>query len=194
MTRTKEFDRDVALSGAIEVFSEHGFEGTSCEALVHAMGIGRQSLYNTFGDKRKLYVAALERYTSDSISEQFQDLRSKRSAMKGIEAHLRGAVERATSTQSPKCLGISAICEFGRSDSEISAISDAAGHRLLSLLERCLSEAKAAGEIAQDVAISDAANFIVATLVGIKIAARAGASPEALKGIARMALRSLQKA
>jgi AcrR family transcriptional regulator len=194
MARAKEFDRDAALSEAIRVFAEHGFEGTSTEELVRAMGIGRQSLYDTFGDKRQLYVAALEQYTSDSISEQFQDLKSKRSAIKGIEALLRGAVERAASMPSPSCLGVAAICEFGRSDPEISTVSDAAGHRVRSLLEQCLSKAKEDGEIAQEVDVREAAAFILAALVGIKVAARARAPLESLRGIARMTLRGLRKA
>jgi len=37
--RSKDFVRDVALSRAIAVFSQHGFEGTSTEALLEAMAI-----------------------------------------------------------------------------------------------------------------------------------------------------------
>ena len=51
MARPREFDTDSALDGAIAVFREHGFEGTSAQMLVDAMGIGRQSLYTAFGDK-----------------------------------------------------------------------------------------------------------------------------------------------
>ena len=62
MARIKEFDRDKALDAAVGVFREHGFEGTSTEMLVRAMKIGRQSLYDTFGDKWRLYRTAVRRY------------------------------------------------------------------------------------------------------------------------------------
>jgi AcrR family transcriptional regulator len=52
MARHKEFDRDLALGAAINVFSEHGYEGTSTDQLLTAMKISRQSMYDTFGDKR----------------------------------------------------------------------------------------------------------------------------------------------
>jgi AcrR family transcriptional regulator len=42
----------MALKAAIRVFSDHGYKGTSTDALLEAMGISRQSMYDTFGDKR----------------------------------------------------------------------------------------------------------------------------------------------
>ena len=62
MARRKEFDRDEALHKAMEVFWSRGYEATSVGDLVEHMGINRQSLYDTFGDKHSLYLAALDRY------------------------------------------------------------------------------------------------------------------------------------
>jgi AcrR family transcriptional regulator len=191
MARPKEFDRETALQEAIGVFSDHGYEGTSTDALLQIMGISRQSMYDTFGDKWRLYLEALQRYTADSISDQLRVLNAAPSAIKGLEAHLKHAVDRAIADPSPRCLGISAICEFGRSDPEVKMVTDTAGRTLLSALERRISEAKMDGEVPEDVPVTEAASFIQATLAGIKVAARGGASPEILRGIARMALRSL---
>jgi len=192
VARPKEFERDTALQEAIRVFSDHGYEGTSTDALLRIMGISRQSMYDTFGDKWRLYLESLQRYTADSISDQLRVLNSAPSAMKGLEAHLKHAVGRAIADPSPTCLGLSAICEFGRSDPEVKMLTDTAGRTLLSALERSISEAKTDGDVAKDVDVIEAASFVEATLAGIKIAARAGASPETLRGIARMALRSLR--
>jgi TetR/AcrR family transcriptional repressor of nem operon len=62
MPRHLEFDRDQALDRAIDVFWEKGYEATSIDDLQHRMGIARASLYNTFGDKKALFLKALERY------------------------------------------------------------------------------------------------------------------------------------
>lgn len=62
MSRTKEFDPDVVLDRAMELFWERGFEATSMALLTERLGIGRASLYATFGDKHQLYLAALRRY------------------------------------------------------------------------------------------------------------------------------------
>jgi TetR/AcrR family transcriptional regulator, transcriptional repressor for nem operon len=191
MARPKEFEREDALKKAVGIFSDHGYEGTSTEALIGAMGVSRQSLYDTFGDKWHLYLECLQRYTADSIGEQLRALNSASSPLKGIEAHLNHAVAAALAEPVPKCLGISAICEFGRSNPEVAMVGEMASRMMVSALDRRINEAKAAGEVPKDVTSADASAFIMATLTGIKVAARAGASAERLKGIARMALRSL---
>src|ERR1700730_2144482 len=62
MARQKEFDRDEVLHKAMEVFWSRGYEASSIQDLVKRMGINRQSLYDTFGDKHTLYLQALDRY------------------------------------------------------------------------------------------------------------------------------------
>lgn len=59
--RPRAFDRDTALSAAGQRFRTHGYAGTSLDDLSDATGINRPSLYAAFGDKRALYLAALER-------------------------------------------------------------------------------------------------------------------------------------
>jgi hypothetical protein len=102
------------------------------------------------------------------------------------------AVSQAIADKKPKCLGISAICEFGRSEPDITMIYDTASKTLLSAIERRISEARSSGEIDREVNAQVAAQFMMATLTGIKVAARAGARPDSLRGIARMAMRALK--
>ncbi|MFC0403219.1 TetR/AcrR family transcriptional regulator [Paraburkholderia rhizosphaerae] len=187
MARPREFDRDEALAQAIEAFSERGYAGTSTEDLLKAMNLSRQSLYNAFGDKRGLYLEALRAYVADSVSEHLQILNRATSARKGIEQMLSEFVVRPART----CLGTQAICEFGRSDPDITTLSETAAHTLRAALERCVAQAKADGEVSQDIDARAAAHFLGATLSGIKIAARAGAPKDVLRDIAVMALRSL---
>src|SRR5258706_3557867 len=114
MARTKDFVRDVALSRAIAVFSQHGFEGTSTEALLGAMDIRRQSLYDTFGDKWKLYLEALQRYSSDSIGAQLVALEGAATGEAGPQPPLMHALARSRQDPQPGRLGGSANRELGR--------------------------------------------------------------------------------
>jgi TetR/AcrR family transcriptional regulator, transcriptional repressor for nem operon len=192
MARPKEFERDTALDGAISIFCDHGYEGTSTDILLDKMGISRQSLYDTFGDKRNLFLEALQRYVEGSVDSQIATLNSPASPIKGVKAVLLAMASKAAIAGAPGCMGIGATCEFGRSDVEVSALIDASGKRLLSALERRLNEASSKGEIGKDVEPRAAAQFVRATVTGMKVAARGGASADTLHNIARMALRSLK--
>jgi AcrR family transcriptional regulator len=82
--RPRSFDRDHALEQAMEVFWKKGFEGASISDLTEAMGINPPSLYAAFGDKEKLFLESIERYTS----------RRGESCPYCDEATARGAVEK----------------------------------------------------------------------------------------------------
>ena len=74
MARPREFDRDDALDRAIEVFWTRGYDRTSVQDLVDAMGIQRGSLYGTFGDKQSLFLEALDRYEERFYARMVQAL------------------------------------------------------------------------------------------------------------------------
>ncbi|HBR1235571.1 MULTISPECIES: TetR/AcrR family transcriptional regulator [Klebsiella] len=187
MARHKEFDRDTALDSAISIFREHGFEGTSTGMLVKAMGIGRQSLYDTFGDKWQLYQSALQRYSVAETMEHTDALKKGPRAIDGIRAVLDRVVESAGDA----CLGVNSICEFGRSKPELVKIQDTAAHVLRIRLSQAIEEARLEGNVSDDVNPDEAASFLIASIAGIRIAARGGSSREQLQSLGRMALRAI---
>jgi TetR/AcrR family transcriptional repressor of nem operon len=192
MARPKEFDRATALNQAVMVFSSHGYEGTSTEALLAAMGISRQSMYDTFGDKRRLYLEALAHYTTASVGEIVGSMRAEASPLQRLEAALLGFASRPATTARSGCMGVMAICEFGRSDEEVSALSAASARALRSAFARLIDAARAAGEVDASIDPAAGAEFLHAVLSGIKVAGRGGASRETLRNIAQMAVRSLR--
>lgn len=191
MARPRAFDRDQVLDIAVNVFREKGFDGTSTEDLVTAMKIGRQSLYATFGDKRSLYLEALQRYNSVSVSEHIAAARQAASPIEVIESLLLHFAEPGSGVAATACLGVNSICEFGTSDADVSRITHESGQALQRFLERTLLASRDLGEIDATVDPKAAAQFIAATLVGMKVSARSGANAATLRNIARFALRSL---
>ncbi len=65
MGRPRSFDEGAAVARAAELFAERGYEGTSIDDLVHALGVHRGSLYSTFGSKRALYLRVLREHVDD---------------------------------------------------------------------------------------------------------------------------------
>jgi AcrR family transcriptional regulator len=191
MARPKAFDRDTALQSAIALFREKGYAGASTEDLLGAMGIGRQSMYDTFGDKRGLYLAALERYNVDNVGEFVREMEAGATPLGGLEAALKGFARRAGAGREG-CMGVTAIFEFGDSDPDVAAITDASSRAQLAALERQLRAAIAAGEVAPGLNVKDAAAFVVANVAGMRVAARSGAGAAALERIATFTMRALR--
>jgi TetR/AcrR family transcriptional repressor of nem operon len=187
MARPKAFDEDLALDAALGLFREHGFEGTSAGMLVAAMGIGRQSLYDTFGDKWQLYQAALRRYATDETGAHIAMLRSGPRAIDGI----RAMVARVVAGAHDACLGVNSVCEFGRSRPELVAIRDAADRAMRSVVVDTIARAQVEGDVAADLDPETVADFITASFTGIRVAARGGASDAQLRALGDMALRAL---
>jgi len=188
MARPKEFDAGAALDAAIGVFRETGFAGSSAADLTRAMGIGRQSLYDTFGDKWALYRAALEHHSAQDTEALLAALSTGPRAIDGLEILLA----RVRAKAAEACLGIGAICEFGRRRPELTAIHAAAERPLLAALTARLREAQGEGDVAADLDVREGAAFLIANIAGIRIAARGGAGAVQLQALAELALRALR--
>lgn len=188
MGRPKEFDEALALDAAMQVFREHGYEGSSAAMLVDAMNIGRQSLYDTFGDKWQLYLAAVRRYGMLEASGHFAALRGEARAIDGI----RSAIERVVSMARSSCLGVNSICEFGDSKPDLAELLTSLDRSLRAAFIERIREAQAAGDMAQDLDPDLVMDFLVASFSGIRVAARAGSTEKQLQDLGRLALRALR--
>jgi TetR/AcrR family transcriptional regulator, transcriptional repressor for nem operon len=192
MARPKEFDRHVAAARAMSVFWSKGYAATSTGDLLRAMKIGRQSLYDTFGDKRRLFVEAIERYQQESIAGHIRRLRSTASPLAGIEALVVGLISPDRATRERGCMGVGAICEFGNADAELAALRIKSGSLLHKALVERLQDAQAAGEIGGTVDIERAARFVETTMLGLQVAAKAGESARTLRDVAALAIAGLR--
>ncbi|WP_276120966.1 TetR/AcrR family transcriptional regulator [Pararhizobium qamdonense] len=187
MARHKEFDKEEALAAAMEIFREHGFEGSSTPMLTRAMRIGRQSLYDTFGDKWQLYLSALSRYGRLEISAHVTTLMSKQKAMDGITA----MIERVVSEARQSCLGVNSVCEFGNREKDVNSIHASSDRLLRAALVGRIEEAQSDGDLARDLNPSSVVDFLSASFAGIRIAARSGAQDAQLNDLGKMAVRAI---
>lgn len=191
MARQREFDRVDTLNKALEVFWQKGYAATSTSDLLDAMQIGRQSMYDTFGDKRSLYLEALQRYNEASVNELLRHLKGD-TPLAAIGNMLQAFASRPRRDNAKGCMGVNAIAEFGTADEEVNALRDASSKLLNHAVEVQLRAAAAGGEIAAGTDITQAAAFVAATLSGMKISAKAGASIATLRAIASFAVQGLR--
>ncbi len=192
MARPREFDRDAALENALRVFWAKGFAATSTDDLREAMGIGRQSLYGAFGDKRTLYLEALNTYQQRTNSGHVRRLNAPTSPLNGIEDLLSGLVSDDDSERALGCMGVGSVGEFGVTDPDLNARRNAASAALgRRILER-VSEGQRSGEIKPELDPDETAAFIQMTMTGLQVAARGGAKAADLKAMARFATERLK--
>lgn len=99
------FDPDTAVNAAMRVFWLKGYEGASMNELTEAMGINKPSLYAKYGDKRGLFLAAMDHYIETISAAHLKPLVENltiRDAIQGYYASINGAI--AGTGTPPGCL------------------------------------------------------------------------------------------
>jgi len=154
------------------------------------MNVGRQSMYDTFGDKRALFLKALKMYVTESVRSITAELERPGSALSAVQNTLMTFAERKDLSSAEGCMGLNAISEFGQRDADVTRISRNAAHLLRQTLMHVLIRAKNQGEISSDANLDSMADFFESTLAGIRMAAKGGKSRQALRNIAAFAARA----
>jgi AcrR family transcriptional regulator len=193
MARPKEFDQKKALLRAVRLFSQQGFAATSTDELMRVMDIGRQSMYDSFGDKRAL-LKALEMYVTESVQSINAELERTGSALAAVQNAIVTFAERSDLSSAEGCMGLNAVSEFDQRDADVTRITRKAAGTQRQTLMGVLARAKKQGELSSDVDLDVMADFFESTLAGIRMAAKAGKSRHALRKIAVFAGRAYLKA
>src|ERR1700761_1392488 len=192
MARPREFDREAVLEQARLVFWANGYAGTSTDDLVKAMGIGRQSLYNAFGDKWQLYVEALTDYQQRSTQAHAKRLQAPDSPLQGIRDLMEGLAVEDDAERALGCRGVGSACEFGAEEPQLSALRSKGSAYLHTRLVKRVREGQAAGEIDPSLSATETASYLLMSMTGIQLAARSGAKVAELRRLARFAVERLQ--
>ncbi len=189
----KKFDPEVALESARDLFWERGFDGTGVSDLEGALGIGRKSLYDTFGSKRGLFLRALEKYVDTVIDRICGRLESRTGpAIENLEQALSKLGEYHGSGKSDGCLLGVAMGQACRGDEELTAILRSYLARLEKALESAIRRGIDEGGIRSGVRAKDAARNLVAVTQGMALLGRVDAGRATQRSIVRAALNSLR--
>ncbi|MDV3222245.1 TetR/AcrR family transcriptional regulator [Intrasporangium sp.] len=193
MARTKEFDPDRVLQRAMELFWERGYEATSMADLVTHLGIGRASLYSTFGSKHDLYLAALRRYLRHSEAGFVSALAQPGPALPALRAFVQSWVTEAlTDPQHRGCFVVNAAVELSGRDSEVARQVEASWSVVETAVLSSLLRAQAQGELAADKDPHEIAHFLLVVMQGVRVIARAAPEAARLEATARLALAALE--
>jgi TetR/AcrR family transcriptional repressor of nem operon len=190
---TKSFDPDEALEQARDLFWSRGYDGTGLSQLEAHLGIGRKSLYDTFGSKRELFLKALERYTDTVIARIVGRLEhAEGTAALNLERALERLAQYHGSGGSDGCLLGVAMAQAKPEDGELAAILRGYLQRLERAFTSALGRGIVDGEIGAHVRPRDAARNLVALTQGMALLGRVGSTAATQRSIVRAALDALR--
>ncbi len=171
MARPRSFDATKVLDGAVDMFRERGYEGTSVPDLIAQLGICRQSLYNTFGDKRGLYLEALASYGRREVDAKLALLQAEGSPLENVRTLIRGFAALAPTCPTGGCLTVTAMVET-RDDAEALAAVEEQVARFENGFRSALERAQQQGELKAEVRPERLARSLTTTCYGLGLLSR----------------------
>ncbi|MEM7447288.1 MAG: TetR/AcrR family transcriptional regulator [Myxococcota bacterium] len=165
----KKFDHETALARAVEVFWIQGYEATSVEQLLSAMGISRSSMYATFGDKRALYLEALKAWTDETIGDFIEALCGEGSLETRLARAFAAKHQEQAKHGNPGCFFGKALAELDGKDPEAERVLVNFRQRVLRALRRAFERAVDEGELEMGTDVSTMAEAFMAFAQGVAL-------------------------
>lgn len=151
-------------------FWEGGFDGTSTQDLVGALGISRSSLYATFHSKAELYARALQRYGENL--PRWPQLDGPGPFRPKLRAALLELVEADIDPDRLSgCFACKAAVERGSSDARVRGLVSTAFGRVRVVLAEALGDARDRGELDADADVEAIASSLLVTIEGLHVVA-----------------------
>ena len=173
MARTKDFDEDEILNKAVTLFWHKGYNGTSMQELVDALGISRSSLYDTYVDKHTLYVKALEYYQNTASGNLASVVNNSPSARDAVKCLLElTTADLLKDKQHKGCFMVNAEVEVAPHDSKIKNIVRKNEQQIEDLFRQAIQRGQENGEITNKQDAKALARFFMNTVKGIRVSAK----------------------
>ncbi|MEM7516925.1 MAG: TetR/AcrR family transcriptional regulator [Planctomycetota bacterium] len=188
MPRPVEFDRDVVLEQAMDVFWIKGYEATSLLDLLSAMNLSKSSFYQAFGSKEELFLTCLSHY-QEALAHSFeQGIAEAPTALGFLEAYLASIADNRNKDAMKGCLLMNTASEFAERHPEISRATKKGLNLLTRLFSGVIQQGQAEGEISKKADPAALGTFLLTTVAGLKTMAKAGTSKAKLRAVADSAL------
>jgi TetR/AcrR family transcriptional regulator, transcriptional repressor for nem operon len=183
MGRPRGFSESDALERALDVFWRRGYQGVGLTELLGEMGIARQSLYDTFGNKRQLFIRTIEHYRNTRLAPALALLEREGSPTQNVKDLVRFFEQLALDKRARGCLVANSLVEVGSKDPEIRDLLA----ETLGLLEKgvmkALTRARHAGELPADRPPRAIARALTNALIGMAVTGRLAQSRSAVEDV-----------
>jgi TetR/AcrR family transcriptional repressor of nem operon len=190
--RPRDFDEEKALEMAMRAFWERGYHATSIAELVEATGVHRNSLYATFGDKKTLFLSALDHYIAGATARFTEQLAAPRPALEGLKAALIHYSKIVATPSGPRgCFVTNTTIELLPQERDVAKRIRDGFKGIVTLLEAAVRRGQQEGSIAPELDPAAVALYLYGFGQGLRVVGRVATMSEltptvdlALRGIA----------
>lgn len=173
MARPREFDEMVALDSAVETFRDKGYEAASLMDLLKAMNLSKSSLYNSFGTKHELFLAAIDHYSKKAEDRLTHRLSSSFNAKDGIRKAFDGIVDDIIDHGDRRgCLLHNSAIEVLPHDSEAAKHIERGVNRMKDAFTHTVREGQRKGEISADKNADEIGGYLAMSQMGLRSVGR----------------------
>ncbi len=190
----KQFDPDEALEKAMRLFWAKGYAATGMAELQARMGIGRKSLYDTFGNKRQLFIKALQLYSTSEIRRMFSALNKEGSPLGNVRRLMRTLEDYNSAPDSMGCLLGVSMAQCGSNDPEMAEILRRHLKGIEEAFYKTFKRAQDLGELDSNTNIRDLARLFTGIDQGLALICRVEDAPAVPRSIVNAALATLETA
>jgi len=190
MARTTEFEPNVALERAVDVFWDKGYSDTSMDDLIKCMGVARYGVYNTWGNKRELFLAALKKYMSQRIGTIRSVFGKPDAALPEIKGFFEKLLKQEKREQSG-CFACNVSIELASNDQDVADLVRDMFVQISKEFRKALGNAVDQGELKTDINLNDLADYLANVMRNTAIMARSGFSRKEIAKNTRIALNVL---
>lgn len=191
---SKQFDPTEALEKAMEIFWAKGYAATGMAEIQAAMGIGRKSLYDTFGSKRALFISALRHYSEAVVAQLRQELGRAGSPLGNVRRTMGRIARSSCEPGSRGCLLGVAMAQFRKDDPEMAGILRGHMKQIEDVFHEAFRRARQAGELRDGVNLRDLARLFMSTQQGMALIGRVSGRKDVAVSIVQAALTTLRAA
>jgi len=194
MGRPREFDFNDTLELAMQAFWAKGYEATSLDDLCTATGLGRSSLYATFGDKQSLYLSALEHYESAAVVRIAAAISSRKSPLDGISSFINRIIEDIVAGPGRRgCFIGNCAAELARQDHTVASHVRQSMDRIQNTFRNGLAQARDEGQLPKNADVDALAAFLMSAIQGLRLVGKANPDRAVLEDIAKVMLRCIER-
>ncbi len=194
MARSKKFNKEEILDKAVELFWTKGYNATSANDLVENLGLSRSSLYDTYGDKRTLFVKSLNRYRTEIVNKMLLLIENSTDIKKTIEEIFELAIKQDLHSKIPKgCFMVNSAIELSTSDEEVASIVLTNQNDIVVAFEIAILKGQNLGQITTNFNANHLANFLYNSISGIRVAIKYNKDLAIINHIVKVNLAILNK-